>query len=208
MAVNERQNAVRTVVSMASRQPGKDGGAVGIRGCEPPAATTRRSLLEFDKNRRSDLPVGQGARSRSGRAHRNARASRVDSLADIRLYRGGHWRVDRYYGPSSEVISLWGNPRFKRSGSSLSLRYSGRVVFDERTGLGPERGDIFPYLQVHKDGAAAAGNSPVHGGTGPRSFFLDPLQSTTPHVRPHATKGARTAHRHGLDREDQAGCPG
>jgi hypothetical protein len=120
MAVNERQSAVRTVVSMASRQPGKDGGAVGMRGCDPPAATTRRSLLEFDKNRRSDLPVGQGARSRSGPAVRFRAASRVDSLADIRLYRGGHWRVDRYYGPSSEVISLWGNPRFKRSGSSLS----------------------------------------------------------------------------------------
>jgi hypothetical protein len=36
---------------------------------------------------------------------------------------------------------------------------------------GPQRSDIISYLQVYKDGAAVAGNAPVHGGTGPRNFL-------------------------------------
>jgi hypothetical protein len=74
--------------------------------------------------------------------------------------------------------------------SESFLRHLRGVVLTDLATPGPERGDILTYLQTHKDGAAVAGNSPVHGGTGPRSLF-DLTASTAFHVRPHAIPGAR-----------------
>ena len=66
-------------------------------------------------------------------------------------------------------ISLWGIPCSGLSSSSLQHKGAGRSQGTDDPAR-RERGDIVSYIQVYKDGAAVAGNAPVHGRTGPRSF--------------------------------------
>ena len=116
-----------------------------------------------------ELPEPHAAASRSPRWVGLGLRVRVDRSAKDRVYRLGQWGRKPRSAGTSAVVPRRANGMIRlpdRLQSSLPSRLSPSFKQSHRRHVPVQK--YCPVIRRIKDGAAAAGNSPVHGGTGPR----------------------------------------